>query len=160
MTTIEDLIPKPPRTPNPIWSKRAGARFAKAAWVSAGLGILGLGLISLQFFVGTEVPIYSRIFIIVIAAGPLAACWLVWSNAAKERDEALAAWANWGLSGMKGDTGKVPSPVEASTVSLSEVLAGRDKDQYFVLVDPKFRFNRRRLDPDFLQELSEKPAER
>jgi hypothetical protein len=160
MATIQELIPPPPRPPHPAWLARVNPKFNKSMMISAALGLVFLVLISLQFFVGEEVPLYSRLFIIVIAAGPLVASWLVWSSAAKERREALEAWANWTLSGMKGEAGKLPSIVDPSDVSLTEVLAGRDPNQYYVLVDPKFRFSRRKIELDFLQELSEKPSER
>jgi Na+/proline symporter len=159
MPKIEDLIPAPPRPANAAWSNRVNARMVKTlSWVVV-LSVISAALILLQFVV-EEAPIYSRIALGIFAFPPIMVAVLLWKTATKEARELLAAWESWPLSGMKPEKGGLPKPADPSAVDLRGILAGRVTDEYFVFIDPKYRFNRKRLDTEFLQELSKEHPER
>jgi hypothetical protein len=125
---------------------------------SAVLALLGGGLVAAQFLVGADTPLYPRIVIGLFTLPMLFMSWFSWRTAAAERREALDAWATWPLIGLKGDSQHAPKPVDASEINLREVIAGRATHESLVLVDPKYKFNRRPLEPDFLRELFESAA--
>lgn len=156
MPGIEDLVPKPPRPPHPAWSARAVARLMKSLWVAVGFLVLGLALVAVQFTV-EDAAIYPRVAIGVFTLPMFVMCWLMWRSGSRAYRETMQAWETWPVAGMKSEGGGAPRPVDPATLDLKGILAGRSKDA-IVLVDPKYRFNRKALEPEFLQELSEKAS--
>jgi hypothetical protein len=151
--TIEKIIPPPPRPPCPAWSRRVYARYVKSLLGALSFDAMGSGLIVLQFLVPEETPWINRLAMGVFALPMFVMAVLLHRSGARERSQAMGAWERWNLGGMKREGG-VDKPAEAASLDLQGILAGRAHDEYFVLVDPNYRFNRRRIEPDLLRELS------
>ncbi len=153
MTPIGELVPPPPRPMNRWYASRVRARFSKFVLGTVLFLLGGCGLISSQFF-APDPPILSRVAMSSFGLLFWTVAWFLWRTGSKECREALEAWETWSLAGMKPEKGMGLHPVDPSALDFQGILAGRVKDEYYVLIDPKYRFNRRPLDLEFLQELS------